>query len=60
MSKQKEMFWQVSDSPWIVALYYSFQDSTTCILIMEFLPGGDLMTMLIRWKYLLKISQDSI
>lgn len=39
-----------SDSPWIVALYYSFQDSQYLYLIMEFLPGGDLMTMLIRWE----------
>ncbi|EMG49676.1 Likely protein kinase [Candida maltosa Xu316] len=39
-----------SDSPWIVALYYSFQDSQYLYLIMEFLPGGDLMTMLIRWQ----------
>lgn len=39
-----------SDSPWVVALYYSFQDSQYLYLIMEFLPGGDLMTMLIRWQ----------
>jgi len=36
------------DSPWIVALHYSFQDSTTLYLIMEFLAGGDMMTMLIK------------
>ncbi|KAH3667745.1 hypothetical protein WICMUC_005277 [Wickerhamomyces mucosus] len=39
-----------SDSPWVVSLYYSFQDSQYLYLIMEFLPGGDLMTMLIRWQ----------
>lgn len=39
-----------SDSPWVVSLYYSFQDSVNLYLIMEFLPGGDLMTMLIRWQ----------
>lgn len=39
-----------SDSPWVVLLYYSFQDSVNLYLIMEFLPGGDLMTMLIRWQ----------
>lgn len=38
-----------SDSPWIVQLYYSFQDSLHLYLIMEFLPGGDLMTMLIKY-----------
>ena len=39
-----------SDSPWVVTLYYSFQDAQYLYLIMEFLPGGDLMTMLIRWQ----------
>ena len=39
-----------TDSPWIVSLYYSFQDPQYLYLIMEFLPGGDLMTMLIRWQ----------
>ncbi|KAF8238701.1 kinase-like protein [Tricholoma matsutake] len=38
-----------SDSPWVVQLYYSFQDPTYLYLIMEFLPGGDLMTMLIKY-----------
>ena len=39
-----------SDSPWVVSLYYSFQDAQYLYLVMEFLPGGDLMTMLIRWQ----------
>ncbi|KII95185.1 hypothetical protein PLICRDRAFT_149694 [Plicaturopsis crispa FD-325 SS-3] len=38
-----------SDSPWVVSLYYSFQDPAYLYLIMEFLPGGDLMTMLIKY-----------
>ncbi|KAF9899188.1 Serine/threonine-protein kinase, partial [Lobosporangium transversale] len=38
-----------SESPWVVQLYYSFQDSHYLYLIMEFLPGGDLMTMLIKY-----------
>ena len=38
-----------SDSPWVVQLFYSFQDATHLYLIMEFLPGGDLMTMLIKY-----------
>ncbi|KAJ3040456.1 Serine/threonine-protein kinase [Rhizophlyctis rosea] len=36
-------------TPWVVQLYYSFQDPTYLYLIMEFLPGGDLMTMLIKY-----------
>ncbi|KAH9899856.1 kinase-like protein [Cubamyces lactineus] len=38
-----------SNSPWVVQLYYSFQDPQYLYLIMEFLPGGDLMTMLIKY-----------
>ncbi|THH28952.1 hypothetical protein EUX98_g5242 [Antrodiella citrinella] len=38
-----------SNSPWVVQLFYSFQDPTYLYLIMEFLPGGDLMTMLIKY-----------
>ncbi|KEI38096.1 uncharacterized protein L969DRAFT_51795 [Mixia osmundae IAM 14324] len=37
-----------SNSPWVVQLYYSFQDTFYLYLLMEFLPGGDLMTMLIK------------
>ena len=39
-----------SDSPWVVKLYGTFQDPTFLHLLMEFLPGGDLMTMLIRYE----------
>ncbi|EIN10639.1 kinase-like protein [Punctularia strigosozonata HHB-11173 SS5] len=38
-----------SNSPWVVQLFYSFQDPVYLYLIMEFLPGGDLMTMLIKY-----------
>ncbi|KIM90826.1 hypothetical protein PILCRDRAFT_94517 [Piloderma croceum F 1598] len=38
-----------SDSAWVVQLFYSFQDPQYLYLIMEFLPGGDLMTMLIKY-----------
>jgi len=37
------------DTPWVVQLYYSFQDPTYLHLIMEFCPGGDLMTMLLQY-----------
>ncbi|XP_062208626.1 uncharacterized protein LOC133910091 [Phragmites australis] len=32
----------------IVKLYYSFQDAEYLYLIMEYLPGGDIMTLLMR------------
>ncbi|EQL00827.1 Protein kinase-like domain protein [Ophiocordyceps sinensis CO18] len=39
-----------SDSPWVVKLYTTFQDTYFLYMLMEFLPGGDLMTMLIKYE----------
>ncbi|KAL5561933.1 hypothetical protein UlMin_031680 [Ulmus minor] len=36
------------DSNYIVKLYCSFQDDEFLYLIMEYLPGGDMMTLLMR------------
>lgn len=36
-------------NPWIVKLYFSFQDEDYLYLIMEYVPGGDLMNLLIKW-----------
>lgn len=33
---------------WIVDLKFSFQDDKYLYLVMDFLPGGDLMTLLMR------------
>ncbi|GFR39844.1 hypothetical protein Agub_g340 [Astrephomene gubernaculifera] len=35
-------------NPYIVKLYYSFQDEDYLYLVMEYLPGGDTMTLLMR------------
>lgn len=35
-------------NPWIVSLKYSFQDDHFLYLAMEYLPGGDLMNLLIK------------
>ncbi|KAI5674328.1 hypothetical protein M9H77_14692 [Catharanthus roseus] len=35
-------------SDYIVKLYYSFQDADYLYLVMEYLPGGDMMTLLMR------------
>lgn len=39
-----------SDTSWVVKMYFSFQDANNLYLVMEFLPGGDLMTLLIRYE----------
>jgi len=33
---------------WVVNLYFSFQDSNYLYLIMEYVPGGDMMNLLIQ------------
>ena len=37
-----------SDNRWLTALYYSFVDETHLYMVMEFLPGGDLMSLLLK------------
>jgi len=38
----------IADNPWIVKLQNTFQDDLNLYMVMEFLPGGDLMTLLIK------------
>ncbi len=35
-------------NPWIVELKFSFQDEKYLYLVMEYLPGGDFMTLLMK------------
>ncbi len=37
-----------ADNPWIVSLKYSFQDDYFLYLVMDYLPGGDLMNLLMK------------
>jgi serine/threonine kinase 38 len=37
-----------ADNPWLVKLQYSFQDDHHLYLIMEYMPGGDLMALLMK------------
>eukprot|EP00298_Acanthocystis_sp_HF-20_P005489 c15639_g1_i2.p1 GENE.c15639_g1_i2~~c15639_g1_i2.p1 ORF type:complete len:481 (+),score=188.99 c15639_g1_i2:31-1443(+) len=37
-----------SSNPWTVKLYFSFQDEDNLYLVMEFVAGGDMMTLLIK------------
>lgn len=37
-----------ADHQWVVKMYFSFQDTRNLYLVMEFLPGGDMMTLLIK------------
>lgn len=37
-----------SENQWLTALHYSFVDETHLYMVMEFCPGGDLMSLLIK------------
>ncbi|KAK3359017.1 kinase-like domain-containing protein [Lasiosphaeria hispida] len=39
-----------SDSEWVVKLFTTFQDNVSLYMLMEFLPGGDLMSVLIKYQ----------
>jgi serine/threonine protein kinase len=36
-------------NPWVVKLYFAFQDDDYLYLIMQYVPGGDLMNLLIKF-----------
>ncbi len=42
----------VGEHQHVVKMFYSFQDSDYLYLVMEYLPGGDLLSMLLRHNYL--------
>ena len=46
--RNEQLFMSKVKSPWIVELKASFQDDEYLYLVMEFLPGGDLMNLLIK------------
>ena len=37
-----------ADSEWIVKLFYSFQDEHSLFFILEYIAGGDMMTLLCK------------
>ena len=41
-----------ADNEWVVKLYYSFQDKDSLYFVMDYVPGGDLMGLLIRMEVL--------
>ena len=46
--RNEQLFMSKVKSPWIVELKASFQEDDYLFLVMEYLPGGDLMNLLIK------------
>jgi serine/threonine-protein kinase LATS1/2 len=38
-----------ADNEWVVKLYYSFQDTENLYFVMDYIPGGDMMSLLIKF-----------
>ena len=38
-----------ADNEWVVKLYYSFQDKHNLYFVMDYIPGGDMMSLLIKF-----------
>jgi serine/threonine kinase 38 len=36
------------ENRWLTLLHYSFHDEANLYMVMEFLPGGDLMSLLMK------------
>jgi len=41
---------KTDQNSWVPRLYYSFQDALYLYFVMEYVPGGDLMTLLKKYK----------
>ena len=39
-----------ANSQWLASLHYAFQDREKLYLVMEFYPGGDLLTIMQRYE----------
>ncbi|XP_069495131.1 serine/threonine-protein kinase LATS2 [Ambystoma mexicanum] len=39
-----------ADNEWVVKLYYSFQDKENLYFVMDYIPGGDMMSLLMRME----------
>lgn len=37
-----------ANSPWLIQAHYAFQDDANLYLVMDFLPGGDLLSLMHR------------
>jgi len=46
---ERDALTDCNQNPWVVNLFYSFQDRDFLYLIMEYVPGGDMMTLLIKY-----------
>ena len=49
-----------ADNPWVVKMYFSFQDAISLYLIMEFLPGGIYKALYMPAPFQSRLTFDSI
>ena len=39
-----------SESEWIIKLFYAFQDAQYLYMVMEYMPGGDLVNLMSQYE----------
>ena len=39
-----------SESEWIIKLFYAFQDAHYLYMVMEYMPGGDLVNLMSQYE----------
>ena len=39
-----------SESEWIIKLFYAFQDARYLYMVMEYMPGGDLVNLMSQYE----------
>jgi len=49
VKSERDAMVEGAHSDWVVQLFFSFQDTQNLYLVMEYLPGGDLMNLLIKY-----------
>jgi protein-serine/threonine kinase len=49
VKSERDAMVEGAHSDWVVQLFFSFQDALNLYLVMEYLPGGDLMNLLIKY-----------
>ena len=48
VTNERKVLEEAKGNNWIVEMKCSFQDEKNLYLVMEYLPGGDLMTLLMK------------
>ena len=58
--RERDLMTMTDDNPFLIKLFYSFQDEKYLHLVMEYYEGGDLIAILMREDILTENKQNFI